>query len=145
MNDILDRLPHRYPFLMVDKILEVHPGKDITVIKNVSHNEPHFQGHFSKMPVMPGVLITEALTQSGALLASYSLDQPPEDCIFMILTMDKIRFRKIVVPGDQLKLHVSSMLQRIKVWQFQGQAYVEGDIVAEATWTGLIAPKCGDY
>ena len=110
-QDILARLPHRYPFLMVDKIVEVLPNENITAIKNVSANEQFFQGHYPGNPVMPGVMIVEALMQAGMLLASYSTSEPHADHVGFVLTMDRVRFRKPVKPGDSLKFQLVTIVE----------------------------------
>lgn len=146
-QDILARLPHRYPFLMVDKIVEVLPNENITAIKNVSANEQFFQGHYPGNPVMPGVMIVEALMQAGMLLASYSTSEPHADHVGFVLTMDRVRFRKPVKPGDSLILSVTMNKQASRIWSFTGYAYIEEDtLAAEATWTGMVdkLPKSKD-
>ncbi|MEO5340078.1 MAG: 3-hydroxyacyl-ACP dehydratase FabZ [Magnetococcus sp. MYC-9] len=125
-------LPHRYPFLLVDRIVEVVPGERLIAIKNVSFNEPHFTGHFPGHPVMPGVLILEAMAQAGALLAGKT--DPAAVCARLVyfMTIDKVRFRKPVVPGDQLRLELTLLKRRRDVWRFAGKAYVEEGLVTEA-------------
>jgi 3-hydroxyacyl-[acyl-carrier-protein] dehydratase len=129
-TDLLALLPHRYPFLLVDRIVEVAAGRAVT-LKNVSHNEPYFNGHFPGMPVMPGVLILEALAQSAALLALSSLggDSTP---FFMLTGLDKVRFRRRVVPGDQLRIEVRLLRQHRPLWKMHAEARVEGELAAEA-------------
>ena len=132
LQDILKILPHRYPFLLVDRIVEVVPGKRLVASKNVSFNEPHFMGHFPGFPVMPGVLILEAMAQAGALLAGKT--DPSSVCgrLVYFMTIDKVRFRKPVVPGDQLRLELTLTKRRRDVWRFTGMAYVGEDLVTEA-------------
>jgi 3-hydroxyacyl-[acyl-carrier-protein] dehydratase len=129
-SDLLKLLPHRYPFLMVDRVVEISHDHAVT-LKNVTHNEPFFTGHFPGMPVMPGVLILEALAQSSALLAINILgirDLP----FFMLTGLDKVRFRRRVVPGDQLRMEVRLLRQHRPLWRMHAQARVDGELAAEA-------------
>jgi 3-hydroxyacyl-[acyl-carrier-protein] dehydratase len=129
-SDLLKLLPHRYPFLLVDRVLEVSDSRAVT-LKNVTHNEPFFNGHFPGMPVMPGVLILEALAQSSALLAINILGI--QDIPFFMLTgFDKVRFRRRVVPGDQLRMEVRLLRQHRPLWRMHGEARVDGELAAEA-------------
>ena len=132
LQEILNILPHRYPFLLVDRIVEVVPGKRLLAIKNVSFNEPHFMGHFPDHPVMPGVLILEAMAQAGALLAGKT--DPASVCSRLVyfMTIDKVRFRKPVIPGDQLRLELTLLKRRRDIWRFAGKAYVGDMLVTEA-------------
>lgn len=130
IQEILALLPHRYPFLLVDRIVEIDPGKSILGIKNVTVNEPFFQGHFPGRPIMPGVLIVEALAQTGGVLAFTTLEEKSGSVFFT--GIDEARFRKPVIPGDQLKLAVEVLRHRKEIWIFSGKAYVDNDIVAEA-------------
>ena len=126
-------LPHRYPFLMVDKILECVPGQYITAIKNVTYNEPFFQGHFPRIPVMPGVLIVEAMAQAAALLGAETMqEEPDENVLYYLVGIDKVRFRQTVGPGDQLTLHVNYITVRRNIWKFEATASVNGKLVASA-------------
>ena len=128
---ILDLLPHRYPFLLIDRIREIDGNRSAVGIKNVTMNEPHFQGHFPARPVMPGVLIIEAMAQTaGAITVHASGDGPPGLVYFM--TIDKARFRKPVVPGDVLELHVTLLKQRGAIQKYACEAKVDGTKVAEA-------------
>ena len=129
---ILKYLPHRYPFLLVDRITEIIEGEKLTAIKNVTFNEPHFQGHFPDNPVMPGVLILEAMAQAGALFAANTDPSSMEDRLVYFMTIDKVRFRKPVIPGDQLRLEMSLVKRRRDIWRFSGKAYVEDSLVCEA-------------
>ena len=136
IQNILGKLPHRYPFLLVDRVLEVEPGKRILAIKNVTINEPFFQGHFPVMPVMPGVLIVEALAQAAALLAFYS-NQEEDDAgeekegkPVLLMGVDKARFRQMVTPGDQLHLEVTLVQFRRRIFKFSCKALVDGKRVA---------------
>ncbi|MFA9461754.1 3-hydroxyacyl-ACP dehydratase FabZ [Thiohalorhabdus methylotrophus] len=132
IEGILRHLPHRYPFLLVDRILDWEPGTRMTAIKNVTFNEPFFEGHFPDFPIMPGVLIVEALVQVGGLLACKSEPEATQDKHVYFMGIDKARFRKPVVPGDQLHMEVSVTKHRGKVWQFDAAAYVDGERVADA-------------
>jgi 3-hydroxyacyl-[acyl-carrier-protein] dehydratase len=129
---ILKFLPHRYPFLMIDRIVNVVPGEAISAIKNVTFNEPHFQGHFPDNPVMPGVLILEALAQAGALFAAHTDPISMKDRLIYFMTIDKARFRKPVIPGDQLRLEILLIKRRRDIWKFDGRGYVGDNLVAEA-------------
>ena len=130
---ILDLLPHRYPFLLVDRVLSFEPGKRLTGIKNVTINEPFFQGHFPGHPVMPGVLIVEALAQASGLLVQLSSElDPTQHPLFYLVKVDKARFARIVEPGDQLVLQVEQKRMIRRMGQFWCQALVDGQIVAEA-------------
>jgi len=131
LEEIQRVLPHRYPFLLVDRILSIELGQRIVGLKNITINEPFFQGHFPGRPIMPGVLIMEALAQVGAILALLSSPQNPGNLIFL-LGLDKVRFRKPVVPGDQLLLEVESMRCGQKFWKMRGTALVNRTVVAEA-------------
>lgn len=129
---IIDRIPHRYPFLLIDRVLAYEPDKQVTAIKNVTINEQFFQGHFPTRAVMPGVLIVESMAQSSAILASVSLGQLAEGSLYFFTGIDKVRFRQPVVPGDQLRLEVS-ISRRIKtMWRFHGEAFVGDKRVAQA-------------
>jgi len=130
---IMNRLPHRYPFLLIDRVLELVPGKKLVAIKNVTINEPFFSGHFPNEPVMPGVLIVEAMGQAGATLVLDSIDKAMRDrAVFYFSAMDKVRFRKKVVPGDQLILEVELLRKRSTAAKMMGIARVDGTRVAEA-------------
>ena len=133
IHEILDHLPHRYPFVLVDKVTSMELGKEITAIKNVTINEPYFPGHFPYHPVMPGVLIVEALAQAASLLSFKTMDtKPTEDSVYYFAGIDNARFKKPVNPGDQIILHVK--IDRILkgIWKYSGTATVDGDVVAEA-------------
>ncbi|SRR5690606_38796639 len=130
---IFDMLPHRYPFLLVDRVLSCEPGVRLTALKNVSFNEPFFQGHFPGHPVMPGVLIIEALAQASGLLVQMSIDHGNEQQpLFYLVKVDKARFTRIVAPGDQLVLEVEQTRMIRRMGQFRGRASVNGTPVAEA-------------
>lgn len=132
IQKVMQLLPHRYPFLLVDRILEMEPGKRILGLKNVTINEPFFQGHFPKQPVMPGVLIIEAMGQTGGVLAAASLPEEEQGQLIIFMGMDKVRFRKPVVPGDQLNFELKILKQRRKILKMFGTAKVDGQVVAEA-------------
>jgi len=133
IHDILKHLPHRYPFLLVDRVLSVEAGKSIHAYKNVSINEPFFQGHFPHYKVMPGVLIMEALAQAAGILAFRTLGEMPEaHSVFYFVGIDGARFKKPVTAGDQLHLHVEVLRQLRGVWKFKAVARVDGELAAEA-------------
>jgi len=136
--DIMKKLPHRYPFLLVDKIIAMEPNVSITGIKNVTINEPFFQGHFPGQPIMPGVLIIEAMAQVGGVLA-FSTSTDAKSVFFM--SIEKARFRKPVVPGDQLKMELRVVQQRGNVWRLSGVAKVDDKVVAEADFTAMLTNK----
>jgi 3-hydroxyacyl-[acyl-carrier-protein] dehydratase len=130
---IAELLPHRYPFLLVDRVIALEPGKRITAIKNVTINEPFFQGHFPGNPVMPGVLILEAMAQAYGILVQLSAQQVPETKpLYYLVKIDKARFSKIVRPGDQLQLEVEQKRMVMRMGQFVCQAKVDGEVVASA-------------
>ncbi|MEJ2724576.1 MAG: 3-hydroxyacyl-ACP dehydratase FabZ [Deltaproteobacteria bacterium] len=134
-QDIIKVLPHRYPFLLVDRITELEPGKRIVGLKNVTIDEPFFQGHFPDNPIMPGVLIIEAMAQVGGVLAGFSLPETVEkdrQKTLFFMSMDKVKFRKPVVPGDQIVFELTPLRTGTRVWKMAGKAYVESDLVAEA-------------
>jgi beta-hydroxyacyl-ACP dehydratase FabZ len=130
INEILSLMPHRYPFLLVDRVIEFEETKRIVAIKNVTINEPFFQGHFPGRPIMPGVLILEAMAQAGGVLAFKSF--PGMKGTVFFTGIDGARFRKPVVPGDTLRFVVEVVKHRREIWVFETKAYVENDIVAEA-------------
>ncbi len=133
INEIMAYLPHRFPFLLVDRVLTLEKGKNIVAVKNVSMNEPFFPGHFPKHPVMPGVLILEALAQAAALLSFKSVgDAPNPDAVVYFAGIDGARFKKPVMPGDQLILHVEILRNLKGIWKYGTYAEVDGQRVAEA-------------
>jgi 3-hydroxyacyl-[acyl-carrier-protein] dehydratase len=130
IDEILELLPHNYPFLLVDRIIELEPATKIVGIKNVTFNEPFFPGHFPQKPIMPGVLIIEAMAQAGGILAFKSFPDKKGSVFFT--GIDNARFRKPVTPGDQLRLVVEVIKHRREIWLFDGKAFVENELVAEA-------------
>lgn len=138
IRQILGLLPHRYPFLLVDRVLDYTPGESIHAYKNVTMNEPFFQGHFPGVPVMPGVLIMEALAQAGGILVVKSTDVPIEDKLFLFTGMEKVRFRKPVYPGDKLELKCRLIRHKLKLWKMEGRAYVGDQLAAEAEMTAAV-------
>lgn len=136
--EVMRRLPHRYPFLLVDRAEDFVAGQSITGIKNVTHNEPFFPGHFPIDPVMPGVLIVESMAQTGALLMSKSLDVAVEGKVIMFMSIDGVRFRKPVRPGDQLHLKVVVTKQRGDIFKFRGETFVDGKLAAEADFAAMV-------
>ena len=133
INEVKNFLPHRYPFLLIDRVLDFTVGKNLTAIKNVSFNEPHFIGHFPDQPIMPGVLIIEALAQATGILAFKSeVGKPVTGQIYMLVGVDKVRFKKTVEPGDQLKLYVEVMTVKRGIWKFNCRATVEEQLVTSA-------------
>ena len=136
--EIMKKLPHRYPFLLVDRIVDIQPNVSIVGIKNVTINEPFFQGHFPDQPIMPGVMIVEAMAQAGGVLA-FSSGNDANSVFFM--SIEKAKFRKPVVPGDQLRMDVKVMHQRGNVWRLSGTAKVDDKVVAEADFTAMITNR----
>ena len=133
IHDILKHLPHRYPFLLVDRVLSCEPGKSIHAYKNVSINEPFFVGHFPHHPVMPGVLIMEALAQAAGILSFKTMGEfPSDDSVFYFVGIDNARFKKPVSAGDQLHFHVEITRQMRGIWKYRAVAKVDDEIVAEA-------------
>mgnify|MGYP003457025765 CR=1 FL=1 len=133
INAIRATLPHRYPMLLVDRVLELEPGVRIKAIKNVTINEPFFPGHFPHYPVMPGVLIIEAMAQAAAILSFKTLDQKSDaNTVYYFVGIDGARFKKPVCPGDQLRLEVSITFFKRSIWKFAAKALVDGQIAAEA-------------
>lgn len=135
---IMEMIPHRYPFLLVDQVTDVMVGESAIGIKNVTINEPFFQGHFPRHPVMPGVLIIESMAQTAAVLVIETLGAEAAGKLVYFMTIDDARFRKPVVPGDTLKVHVNKLRSRGNVWKFSGEVRVEGTLVAEARFAAMI-------
>ena len=133
INEVKNFLPHRYPFLLIDRVLDIEVGKSLTAIKNISFNEPQFTGHFPSQPIMPGVLIIEALAQATGILAFKSeVGRPQEGQIYMLVGVDNARFKRVVEPGDQLKLVVEVLTVKRGIWKFKGVAYVDDKVVTSA-------------
>jgi 3-hydroxyacyl-[acyl-carrier-protein] dehydratase len=133
IHEVMQHLPHRYPFLLVDRVLECEPGKRIVALKNVTINEPFFAGHFPHHPVMPGVLIMEALAQAAGILSFKTMGTKPDaDSVFYFVGIDNARFKKPVMAGDSVHLHVEILRQMRGIWKYKAEARVEGQIVAEA-------------
>ena len=133
IHAILEQLPHRYPFLLIDRVTSVVAGESVTAIKNVTINEPYFTGHFPQRPVMPGVLIIEALAQATGILAFITAGQKPDDnMLYYFAGIDNARFKKPVEPGDQIILQATLVKQKRNIWKFKGTATVDGEIVATA-------------
>jgi 3-hydroxyacyl-[acyl-carrier-protein] dehydratase len=141
INEILAMLPHAYPFLLVDRIVEVEPGKRIVGIKNVTYNEPFFPGHFPGRPIMPGVLIVEAMAQTAGVLVFKSMADECHKKPVFFLGMDNVKFRKPVVPGDQLRLELEITRHRQSIWGFKGKAFVDEKLVAEADLLAMLGDE----
>ena len=141
IEQIITMIPHRYPFLMVDRVRDLVTGVSATGIKNVTINEPFFQGHFPDRPVMPGVLVVESMAQTAAVVVVDALGPETEGKLVYFMSMDSVRFRKPVVPGDRLEVRVEVQHHRGKVWRFRGEAFVDDGLVAEAVFTAMIADK----
>jgi 3-hydroxyacyl-[acyl-carrier-protein] dehydratase len=138
---LMEVLPHRYPFLMIDRLVDIIANVSATGIKNVTVNEPYFQGHFPGQPVMPGVLIIEAMAQTSAALVVHSMGPHAEGKLVYFMSIESARFRKPVVPGDRLNVHVTKERSRGNVWKFSAEAKVDGIVVAEATYAAMILDK----
>ena len=133
IQEILRHLPHRYPFLLVDRVQSYVPGKTLTAIKNITANEPFFSGHFPGRPILPGVLILEAIAQAAAILGFISKQQPADDrSLYLLVGVDKARFRRQVTPGDQLHIVVDILNCKRGIWKFEAQVEVDGEIVCNA-------------
>ena len=135
---IMRIIPHRYPFLLIDKVKDIEVGTQATGVKNVTFNEPHFQGHFPGAPIMPGVTIIEALAQTSAVLVGLTLDLVDKNPLVYFMSIDKAKFRRKVVPGDVLELHVNVLRGSSKIWKFEGRATVDGEMAAEAEFMAMI-------
>lgn len=133
IKEILEHLPHRYPFLLVDRVVDFEAGKSIHAYKNITFNEPFFTGHFPHHPVMPGVLIMEALAQAAGILSFKTMDTKPDNnSVFYFVGIDNARFKRPVVPGDQLHLHVEIVRQMRGIWKYKVEARVEDEVAAQA-------------
>jgi 3-hydroxyacyl-[acyl-carrier-protein] dehydratase len=139
IREIMKILPHRYPFLLVDRIISIEKGQKLVGVKNVTMNEPFFQGHFPGNPIMPGVLTVEGMAQAAGILAYYSSEASYKSVYFM--SIEKAKFRKPVVPGDQLRFEISLLHRRNNVWKFSGEAFVEDKVVSEAEFTAMMSDK----
>jgi 3-hydroxyacyl-[acyl-carrier-protein] dehydratase len=139
INEVLECLPHRYPMLLIDRVLDLEEGKTITAVKNVTMNEAFFQGHFPGNPIMPGVLTVEAMAQAAGILGMKTLKVKNVAVYFM--SIEKAKFRKPVVPGDQLRFEVSIMKTRGKIFKFEGKAFVGDAIVSEAEFTAMMSEE----
>jgi 3-hydroxyacyl-[acyl-carrier-protein] dehydratase len=140
IQDILDLLPHRYPFLLVDRIVEFEPAKRLVAIKNVTMNEPFFQGHFPGYPIMPGVLVIEAMAQAGAIIMLTEL--PDREKKLAVFTgIDRAKFRRQVTPGDQLRIEVEVLAFRTRIGRMEAKAFVDGKLACQATLTCSIVPR----
>jgi 3-hydroxyacyl-[acyl-carrier-protein] dehydratase len=142
IDKIKNMIPHRYPFLLIDRVVDIIAETSAVGIKNVTANEPHFQGHFPIQPIMPGVLIIEAMAQTAAVLVVATLGEETRGQLVYFMTIDNARFRRPVTPGDQLKLSVTKEQRRLGMWKFKGRATVDGQLVAEATiGAKIMAPQ----
>lgn len=141
IGQIMEKLPHRYPFLLVDRVVEFNEGVGLVAYKNVTFNEPFFQGHFPGLPVMPGVLILEALAQAGGIYVLQNLNEPLDDKVFLFTGLNKVKFRRPVVPGDKLELHVQYTKHKLHLWRMKGQAIVDGEVAAEGEFSAAVANK----
>ena len=140
IGKIMEMIPHRYPFLLVDKVIDLVPDATATGIKNVTMNEPFFQGHFPDHPIMPGVLIVEAMAQTSAILVVETTGKKASGAVYF-MTIEQARFRQPVVPGDRLELHVEKQRSRGNVWKFRGEAKVDQKLVAEANYSAMIVEE----
>lgn len=142
VREIREYLPHRYPFLLVDRVIDLKLGESIVAIKNVTINEPFFNGHFPDLPIMPGVLIIEAMAQAAGILGFKTLGKKPADgSIYMFVGADDVRFKRQVVPGDQLELRAQYVSDKRGIWKFAVSSYVQGQLAAEATILCADRPK----
>jgi len=143
IRGIMKKIPHRYPLLLVDRILECVPGKSAVGLKNVTMNEPFFMGHFPGTPVMPGVLIIESMAQTAGVLVVHTMGQDGEGKLVYFMTIDNAKFRRPVVPGDSVHIHVEVIKSRGPVWKFRGEAKVDGQLCAEAEYSAMIVEPEG--
>ena len=140
-DKIMAMLPHRYPILLIDRLIEIEVGERAVALKNITINEPQFQGHFPGHPIMPGVLLIEAMAQAAAALVVATLGDQAEGRLVYFMTIDNARFRKPVVPGDQVRITVTKDRQRGPVWKFRGECAVDGALATEATFAAMIVDK----
>ena len=140
IQDIIKILPHRYPFILIDRIDEVKPGEFVNAIKNVTINEPYFQGHFPGQPVMPGVLSLESIAQTTAFLMLYELDDPLKKNMF-ISGVDGVRFRRLIVPGDQLEINIQLKLQKLTLYKFEGTIKIDNQLAVQAIITSNLVDR----
>ena len=138
---IMRAIPHRYPFLLIDRVVDLVLGESATGVKNVSINENFFQGHFPTEPVMPGVLLIESMAQTAAVLVVATLGPDAEGKLVYFMSIEGAKFRRPVVPGDQVMVHVTRVQRRANVWKFSGEARVNGQVVAEATYAAMIRDR----
>lgn len=138
---IMQMIPHRYPFLLIDRVVETVPDQSAIAIKNVTMNEPHFQGHFPGHPIMPGVLIIEAMAQTAAVLVVHTLGGQAEGKLVYFTSIEQARFRHPIVPGDSVRIHVAKERRRGNLWKFTGEAKVDGQLRAEATFAAMIMDR----
>ncbi len=138
---VMELIPHRYPMLMVDRVVEVVPDVSAVGIKNVTVNEPAFQGHFPQRPIMPGVLIVESMAQTAAVLVVQTLGKESEGKLVYFMSIDSARFRRPVTPGDSMRIHVNKLQHRRNVWRFTGEAKVDGALCADATFAAMIMDR----
>jgi len=141
INGIMKMIPHRYPFLMIDRVIKMVPNESAVGIKCVTTAEPHFQGHFPVRPIMPGVLIVEAMAQTSGVLVCHSLGTAAKNKLVYFMSIDSARFRKPVVPGDVMHIHVTKKQSRGSVWRFEGKAVVDGTVVADATFAAMLVDQ----
>ena len=138
---VMELIPHRYPMLMVDRVVDVVPDVSAVGIKNVTVNEPAFQGHFPERPIMPGVLIVESMAQTAAVLVVQTLGKESEGKLVYFMSIDNARFRRPVTPGDSMRIHVNKLQNRRNVWRFNGEAKVDGALCADATFAAMIMDR----
>jgi 3-hydroxyacyl-[acyl-carrier-protein] dehydratase len=141
VQKIMDMIPHRYPMLLIDRVLAIEPGVKVHAIKNVSINEPQFQGHFPAKAIMPGVMIVEAMAQAAAVLVVDGMDGNADDKLVYFMAIDGCRFRRPVVPGDTVHIHVDVDRNRGAVWRFKGKAYVDDALATEATFSAMMVDQ----